>query len=329
MNEINNRLIRFLEKGYSDRRDRILHFLHPALVRARNLHLFDEVKRETQQQQHFDTTHTIVPPYQGPNPTALAIASLFAQNVHPAIMASLVHGSIATQEETTYSDFDGILIIDPIRINTRQDAKELLNLIRKSEEIMYRQDSLQHHGWNILLKTDLSRYPDDRLPLVLIRHACSLYPLREMKIAVRIYPEQMHYGEGLEQILSSVERKTHGGTYTDNLYKAKQYFSELLLLPALFLQARYNEPVWKKDSFVRIRVELEQQHLDLIDEISELRKNWPEQVAYDWRNRWGRRIQKAGLGVHFGGRLPGQFNYWSEERQKQRILNLCLRMRSR
>jgi hypothetical protein len=329
MSETNKELKRFLENGYRDRRDRILHLINPALVRARHVHLFEQVKRETQQQLHFDTTSATVPPYEGSNPVALAIASLFAKHTQASLMAALVHGSIATNEEVNYSDFDGILIIDPMRIDSRREAKELLNLIRKSEELMYRQDSLQHHGWNILLKSDLSRYPDDQLPFVLIRHSRCLYPLREVKIAVRIYPEQMNYSNGLEQVLRSVEKKTRSAAFAGNLYSTKQYFSEILLLPALYLQARYNEPVWKKDSFIRISAELEQQHLELIEEISDLRKNWPQQRPYDWKNRWGRRLQKAGLGAHFGDNLPSAFNYWLDEKQKQRILDLCKRLHSR
>lgn len=329
MSDIKKELKRFLEHGVRDRRDRILHLFHPALVQARHLHLFEELKHETQQQLHFDTTEATVPPYQGTNPVALAIASLFARHAHPAVMAALVHGSIATEEEISYSDFDGILIIDPMRIESKREAKELLHLIRKSEELMYRQDSLQHHGWNILLKSDLSGYPDDQLPFVLIRHSRCLYPLREMKVAVRIYPEKMNYTQGIEQVLRSVERKTRSGAFAGNLFKAKQYFSEILLLPALYLQARYHEPVWKKESFTRIRAELEQQHLELIEEISALRINWPQQEPYNWKNKFGRRLQMAGLGVHFSARPPQSILYWTEERQKQRVLELCRRLHSR
>lgn len=66
-----------------------------------------------------------------------------------------MHGSIGDGNEIEYSDFDGILIIDPREIKSAKHLFELHQLIKKTELLFFEQDALQHHGWAIFLLDEL------------------------------------------------------------------------------------------------------------------------------------------------------------------------------
>lgn len=321
-------LVRFLERGYMFRSDRLLKLLHQGIVTSSHWHLFEEVKKKKAVQSQNVNTLAKVAAYEGINKTALKIGSLFGRSGHKAVVAALVHGSIGSSEETAYSDFDGVLIIDPQRIDSRKEARALVRLIRKSEALMLEQDSLQHHGWSILLKSELLNYPDDELPFVLIRNSRSLYPLQEVMVQACIHTAQMDYKRGLQHLLQSVARKNRIGSFASDMYCAKQYFSELLLLPALYLQARYNEPIWKKDSFTRIQHELEAEHLELIAEISAVRERWGEQPSPGFRLRLIHQLRIAGLRFFNMGRFPDHLKIWLEPEQRLRVEKFCARLGS-
>ncbi|MBK9637305.1 MAG: hypothetical protein IPO63_05660 [Bacteroidetes bacterium] len=105
----------FLEKGYVTKYDRLLSLIMPFYKSRIANHLFSKIGTE------ISPTTASFPPliaamYTGNNSVVKRIQQQLQEATLPAIKAALVHGSIGDENEIGYSDFDGILILDPREI---------------------------------------------------------------------------------------------------------------------------------------------------------------------------------------------------------------------
>ncbi|MBK9319323.1 MAG: hypothetical protein IPM91_11160 [Bacteroidetes bacterium] len=223
---------------------------------------------------HIFTT-TIQPEiYTGKNPVVKDIVSRFSEAKSAAIVMVLVHGSISTSEEINYSDFDGIILIDESKLTGAGELQQLRKLIAGTEQLMFRQDALQHHGWKVFLRNDFSDYPDAEFPLELLRTGKIIYPAQASPIKVNIVNTHQHYKNSFDSILQSIKKKCRKPP--SDLFKFKILCSEIMLLPALFLQAMHNKTHSKKESFDHLKSQFPTIKTELIDQVSTLRHQWKQ-----------------------------------------------------
>lgn len=269
-------LRKYLERKYVDKNDRTVSLLFPALGRMlRNRKVWNRLNKKGKHSHHEGPVKEIsVPVYEGQNTTAIKIREFLNNFKHPAIKAVLVQGSIATGEETVFSDFDGIIIIDRDAIQNKRKLDDLHKIVHESAHIMKRQDVLQHHGWTILIKQEFKRYPDAEIPSVLLEKSKVLYPATPVNFSIVIDPAFQDYKILYENLCNGIYRRLDNNKTFESYYHTKLLISECLLLPAAFLQAIYCKPVWKADSFDQIKALLTSDQYQVIESICEIRRNW-------------------------------------------------------
>lgn len=269
-------LKKYLERRYIDRNDKAISSLFPRLgAFLRHRKVWHRLQKKAYHPPHEgEVKEFTIAPYNGTNATTLRLQSFLNKINHPAIKAAIVQGSIATGEEISFSDFDGILLIDIHAIQSKRLLSDLHKIVHESAHIMKCQDPLQHHGWSILFKQELNRYPDAELPSVLLEKGKVLFPLMPLQISLVINNEHQDYRALYESLCNGIYRRLELPSTFNSFYHTKLLISECLLLPAAFLQALEHKPVWKAESFEKIKAHLNTDQLRVIQQLSDIRTNW-------------------------------------------------------
>jgi len=183
-------------------------------------------------------------------------------------LATFVHGSIATNDYTGFSDADvGIIVKDEVLLDT-QKLRELKRNIKEALKILLKFDNLQHHGFFIIPEGFLNYYPEDYLPIEVFKYAKTLNGT--LKINIKSH-------RSTEQAKKSF--MTMASIFTENrfrkprnLYQVKHILSQFMLLPTLYLQAK-GVYVYKKFSFELVKKEFPDTWWAM-DEVSKIRRDW-------------------------------------------------------
>lgn len=282
----------YLEKGAITKTDKLLNLIAGKLHRH---HLAKQIFNSPYPHQPAiagpaETLH--IETYKGTNPVVHQISALFRTKKLPAVHSVILHGSIATHEEIPYSDFDGVIIINEAKIENHSDLFQLRELIVQTELMMFRQDALQHHGWKIFFLQDFLIYPDAEFPLDLLISGKGIYPEQQVPILYRKTAVKGAYQKGLYQISDSIHRKCNLKV-KDN-FALKILCSEIMLLPALFLQAKEGKTVSKKTSFNRLKDEFKTIDQTILQEVSKWREEWT-QAPIDKKLLLFHRLRQSGF----------------------------------
>lgn len=215
----------------------------------------------------------VIDVYKGKNPVVNKIKNHFKSLPHPALKAALVHGSIASHEEKAYSDFDGILIIDADCLKTREEMKSLRLLIRDTQRMMFDQDALQHHGWEVVFSDETASWQENAVVQGVWSTCRSLYPESPVQASV-VRPGQRVLRENFGRLTGSIEKKIQRkGRFRDQ-YFFKNLCSEILLLPAIFLQQHGHPEITKRESFSLIGDYFTRDELIPLLKVSSWREQW-------------------------------------------------------
>lgn len=269
-------LKRYLERRYIDRRDKLISSLFKSAgdyLRSRKV--WKRLNQKAYHNEHKGAPQSIhIATYTGDNPTVKSIQNFLNKFRHPAIDAAIIQGSISTGQEIPFSDVDGILIIDLKKITSRKNLIQLHTIVHESAHIMKKQDLLQHHGWSILFKQELKRYPDSTIPSILLSKGKVIFPANDIALQIIIDPTHQDYTALYEDLCSGIYRRLNKPETYKKYYYTKLLISECLLLPSAFLQALEKKPIWKEDSFRRIPEYLNEEHLNTLNSLSAIRKDW-------------------------------------------------------
>lgn len=269
-------LKRYLERRYIDRNDKAISGLFPTLgAFLRSRKVWKRLQHKAHHHRHEgDTLQLQISGYDGRNSTVHAIQQYLQLHKHPAIKAVFVQGSIADSEETSFSDFDGILLIDPAEIYSASQLRALHRIVHKTAHLMKKMDPLQHHGWSILLSSELNRYPDAQIPSILLEKSKCISSSTGYSLTIKIDPAHQDYSILYEDLCQGIYKRSANNSTLEQFYYSKLFISECLLLPAAFLQALNKKPVWKKQSFDLIQQHLSPKHLETISTIEKIRTEW-------------------------------------------------------
>ena len=187
----------------------------------------------------------------------------------------IIHGSIATDEVISYSDFDGLLIVKDKWIA----SKELKNFINKSLHLIYRFDPLQHHGWFIIKESELLDYPETYLPCNVLKYSKVIYPevnLLELKLIIN---KKVDYKSSLLKMLDNFEVRQQKKWKAKNMYQLKSFLSQIMLIPSMYYSALRNEGIFKKKSFDAVRSYFNNEEWNPIVVSSSIRQNWDNKMS--------------------------------------------------
>ena len=216
-----------------------------------------------------------IPMYDGTNMAVLEAIRFINRHLAQDLYAALVHGSLATNDEVNYSDFDALMIIkdevftDPLRLNY------VCKKLSKAQRFLRLQDPLQHHGWMVIGQKTLLHYDQNYLPIETLQRGKSMLGEGEAVLEwqngdtsdIRTY---------IQAICHSIANKLHHPRMKQSAYFLKGTLSELMLLPALWYQATHQKGIYKGDSFHKVVPSFSIEEWNAIEMATAIRSRWPK-----------------------------------------------------
>lgn len=219
-----------------------------------------------------------IKPYLGQNETAGIIRKTIGNKYQDLIFDILVHGSIATHEECSYSDFDGLVILNDRALALTDQLRGISSELSRLRKWFLKTDILQHHGWFLLTESDLLNLDTAYFPVEILRHSKSL--LKHSAYSIRLIPDSdPDFSKTFSDVSNKTLRLTESVVKQMDMYELKSVLSRIFLLPALYHQAKYSKGIFKKDSFDTVKQEFGNQLWQPIDDASRIRSQWSQKVS--------------------------------------------------
>lgn len=215
----------------------------------------------------------VIPPYKYRDVRIEDLRGTLEKEFRRDIDGIVLHGSFGSGEPVAYSDFDGLILLND---EVFQDAPRLADLAARLHRLrspMLQIDPLQHHGWFVLTSSDLRQYPESFLPVEVLKNACSIYGYKDMRLSISRL-EHDPLDQGFRRMADTLSGKIRTGRVPANFYQAKVFMSEVMLLPALYVQARDQKGIFKRESFAAARADFSPSVWSIMDEYSAYRANW-------------------------------------------------------
>ena len=192
----------------------------------------------------------------------------------PGLIGAWVHGSLGTlDEEVGYSDLDTILLLSAQAVS---DAQRLLSLREKLNEPgvqLFLYDPLQHHGFFVITEVDLEAYPEAYFPIKLFKYASPNLRPGQPKLFFSSRDDSKEriaaFNEAVQTVITPLPSRISWSAYA-----IKAYLQTVILLPALYLQVRDANYLYKRDTFAAAKVDFTEAEWDIIDKATRLRENW-------------------------------------------------------
>ncbi len=232
-------------------------------------HLAREISADEQ-----DSTSIPVVPYSGECHHVHAMSAYLGEHLSDDLYAAFVHGSLGSYEEMSYSDFDALVIIKDEVMRDQTRLARVARDLHRAIGIMVDYDPLQHHGWFVLTELDLRYYCEAYFPSVLFRYSKALLPDQPGTINLRPRDAHREMKHAFLSLSSTVLRQLKRKNYPTTVYGLKSLLSRFMLLPALYVQVRDGEGVWKADSFDKARTDFSAAAWSSMEIASRIRLNW-------------------------------------------------------
>jgi hypothetical protein len=204
------------------------------------------------------------------------ISKLFdlSEKCKELFIAVVAHGSVGSNEIIPYSDFDGLIVVK----DEFKDSQLLKDFIEESKKEIVIFDPLQHHGWFLMYESQLKCYPQNYLPFEVLNCSKLIYPNSKVNLSLKI-DENVDYKVSYFNLQKGIRRKLDNINKVRTAFQLKGFISQVLLLPAVFLAAKYGNGIDKKQSFELIKNEFSITELFSINCASEIRLNWDYKVS--------------------------------------------------
>lgn len=264
----------YLQHGYLTGDDKILSVISSSLpfkINAKKVaDLYNESLKKTNDV--LPTTTVKIKPYTGVHPIVLKIKNFLNSVAYHDLVGAYVHGSAATHEIISYSDFDGLLIVKDGVLSSPSRLKRFALNLHKTTDMMLDMDSLQHHGWMILAESDLHNYDNSFFPVELFNYAASLLD-KGQELTLFNDVSKTDYKTPFNKLISVLTKKT-SQQCPANLYEIKILLSEFMLLPALYIQAVEKKGIFKGESFSAAAKYFKADEWKIMNDVSNIRKTW-------------------------------------------------------
>ncbi len=260
-------LSKYLSSGYTSRTSKYLSNILPARL---VFSIFVDANSILQKNTLKNVELVELPALNSNNILAKELELLCSNYNFENKIALTVFGSIASDEITNYSDFDGVLIYDEIEFTDYNSASKLKKLIEQINLTAHLQDCLQHHGVLVISKSELLDN-SDAIIYHLIKESKVIYGDSKFQINNR---NKSNYSNSFNKLKVSIQNKLDQEDKWHNQYFFKNMLSELLLLPCSYLQSKNQNYTSKKDSFDLIKNQLPSNETSLIRKLENIRTNW-------------------------------------------------------
>lgn len=219
--------------------------------------------------------------YTGSNKNVLSLIQSLRSAKPEFIESVILQGSLASDEEVEYSDFDAMVVLNSKAFQSPEHLKNAVKTLWKLYQNIVSQDILQHHGWFVTTTDLLSVHFDDFFPAAIFKKSCILYSASEQNsLKLCIIQEKHFYQEALSKTAHQIISEIESGKHVSNTYNLKSCLSKIMLLPSLYYQSSRLEGVYKGDSFQLVKPDFTEKEWDVMEFVSELRKNWTQPEPY-------------------------------------------------
>ncbi len=267
-------LVQYFKNGCLDQSDKLLSIFFPSIPFNKNAGKISEAFNKIEEPfKNFDVITHEIENYSGKNGHAKKIADFLKRKIHYDLIGAYIHGSVATSEEISYSDFDGFVILKNEVFSDVDRIKRAAKVLKLSEQIMFEMDPLQHHGWFVLTESDLKNYPEYYFPHELFYYSKCLFGENKIIIHLNKSGFKNEFHTSFNNMTQGILKKLDDRKFLKNYYSFKNLMSEFMLIPCFYLQAKTGNGIFKKFSFEKVKNELKEKYT-VMDEISALRANW-------------------------------------------------------
>jgi predicted nucleotidyltransferase len=205
-----------------------------------------------------------VEPYNGSNPFVKKISGFLGSHLKEDLVCAAVHGSLATGEEIPFSDFDGLLILKDQVFTDRERIQRVARTIRKSMRLLYNFDP-----------------PQTYFPVELFRLSRAIFPENAVELEIHLRStEKIDWLSPFLSLTREVIKKAQKKNEHRNLYVLKGFLSQVMLLPALYYQAKNKIGIPKKMSFEYSSRDFTKDCWRIMDDIAKIRKEWQYTPSY-------------------------------------------------
>ncbi len=317
---------RYFNTGCLTRGDTLLSIIFPGLPFYRNAgKILNRVQQLLRPNGTGNVRELHVTVYSGANLYVRELARYLRAKLADDLVGAYVHGSLATEEEIPYSDFDALAIIRDEVFESRSRLVRTARKLSEANRIMFQFDPLQHHGWFVLKESDLMDYPQDYLPYEILHKAKSLMNHSGTSLRLQFDNKRVDYDRPLLNITRAIISQLRARRYPRNVFELKGLLSQFMLVPALFCAAVSRTGIWKKDCYEMARRYFDSDTYQVMDEVSHIRVTWNYDLPA-WRryvltrNRQGIRR----FTMRWAPSIPSALQARLTERFYRRMQDFCL-----
>jgi hypothetical protein len=316
-------LKKYINGGCLEASDKLLYPLSPQAIFRKNASvikdLFSHLNKGGKTSSSVSVTVEV---YKGENEYVKNMISFLRESLKNELIGVYVHGSLGTQEEIGYSDFDALVILKDEILNDTGKLAWVAHHLNEARKFMFQMDPLQHHGWFVLTESDLDDYPESYFPPILFQHAKSLYADRGLELKLKMSGDERDYTIPFAKVCQSIQRKIGDHRYPDDAYQLKNLLSEFMLLPALYVQARDKQGIYKKFSFEEAKKDFSNEEWRIMEDVSLIRGEW-NVIVPAWKKRMiaSPRFFSFNLSKILSPGIPRQLNHKLDEKFYQSMLD--------
>jgi hypothetical protein len=188
-------------------------------------------------------------------------------NISDELLGFYIHGSLATLDYIKgYSDLDAVMIInDEISDNKKKVLEKQIKIINRFPYLI---DVLQHHKITILHSSELLKYDRTDFPPVLFESSVAL---GNSRLTLEIGAAEVDYKKAFLDFYNSF--RNNFSKENRSSLDLKAFLSFLQLFPAIYLQAKNNEFIGKKESFHEAEKYFKEEW-EIINVASNIRREW-------------------------------------------------------
>lgn len=194
-----------------------------------------------------------------------------------------LHGSMATQDDTPFSDVDDLVIIHSQSWQSLSSLRRTVQALERAAVFFQRVDPLQHHGHWVFSDYDLVCLDQSVMPLKVLEHAVLLTGHAALSASVRQHTAELRrilwYNlQTIRQAATKLDRDTL------NLYELKHLVSSISLVPALVFQVR-GEQIDKRAAIDAHQRILSEAASPAITWATHIREMWHTCPGFGWVER--------------------------------------------
>ncbi len=221
----------------------------------------------------------LIRPYQGNNPTAVALRHVIQSQAGNEVADVILFGSYADATACPYSDLDCLIVLNDHTLSSENRLHQIALKLFNWRKLLLRTDMLQHHGWLVAFQSDQLCWDQTFLPVSALEDGCSL--LHNQSYELELFtPTHEDFHTPFLQLCHRMMKTSPSSVQRMNIYELKTWLSRFFLIPALFCQALYQKGISKKDSFQLAKSHFSEAQWQPVDDLSRCRLEWKQPLPF-------------------------------------------------